>query len=387
MAYIQPCPERDIPSSDGISRASEPATDTEELALSTSVGLVNTTAYGTRSGGIAWVNQQHANTSQLGLVLDEGPQLVERPGVVGTTLRPFYRCPFAYARQVLKGNPARGVKSFRNHPLADNVVYMPSKARLLAPSLLQQALGRLRTLSLQFGTEPGVSGADTVERGPTIHVAVTVRGDIDDAQVHAKPAVRINGRSFGNVYHDTQVEHAVTEDKVSLPAYSPEPLGLVLTHDDGNKQATRQGEDTYAVKSLPREDTLVVDNRAVLAELDALGLVSLVRLSHLAHNANGHLRRQAKAFAQGLVDELLQGKLVSRLLLKGNIGHVVTRLVETLHCGKQRDVLLWCGREFDYQRCVHALIIEQFHHHVKHWAKAAKAGRFLPGLKPLGFRA
>lgn len=355
--------------------------------MSTSVGLVNTTAYRTRSGSIAWVNQQDTNASQLGLVLNESPQLIERPGVVGTTLRPFYRCPLSNARQVLKGNPARGVKSFRNQPLTDNVVYMPGKARLLAPPLLQQTLGRLRTLPLQFGTEPGVSGADTVQRGPTVHVAVTVRGNIDDAQVYTKPIIVLDGRSFGNVHHDSQVEHAVTEDKVSLSAYSPEPLGLVLAHDDGNKQSARQGKDAYAVQSLPREDALVVDNRAVLAELDALGLVPLVRLSHLTHNTDGHLRLQAKAFPQGLVDELLQGKLVSRLLLKGNIGHVVTRLVETLHCGKQRGVLLWCGCKFDHQRCVHALIIEHFTQYVKYWAKAAKARRFLPGLKPLGFRA
>ena len=128
---------------------------------------------------------------------------------------------------------------------------------------------------------------------------------------------------------------------------------------------------------------------AVLAELDALGLVALVGFRYLAHNADSHLSLQAKAFAQGLIDQLLQGELIGRLLLKRNVGHVVTRRVEPLHRLKESGVLLRRRREFDHQCCVHTSIIEGFLQCVKselsNTAADKSAYRIPPPLESGGF--
>src|SRR5438128_10053087 len=107
------------------------------------------------------------------------------------------------------------------------------------------------------------------------------------------------------------------------------------------------------LQSAPRHDPLVVGQCPVQAEAGLDRLVAFVRLDHLSDGKNGHLRRQSKAFANGVVDHFLKGELVRQTFTESDLGDGVAGGIEALQRGDQRSTLLEGGRELDRQRLLH----------------------------------
>jgi len=350
-------PARNVASSDGISRPSEAAADTPEMRLRRTVGFCHMPAGGAGPGGVPGIDKDHRNACQTSLVLDEGAKLMERPTVLDATLSLLNREPFADALELFQGDAATGVFGLRDQPLADDVVNVAGEPLLLPPTLFEEPFGGLGSLGLKPRPELRITLSQAVQVPAEVGLAVRVGGDVDDAEVHAKPVFWAFGRRLRHVHHHGQIEAPVAVDEVSLPPDVLQPRRLVSAKHDGDDLPALKRQDGHSVQALPGENALIIDDGSARAEGRLLGPVPLVGFRDLADDADGHLSRQAKPFPDVVVDEFLESDLVGRLLPEGDFGNSVTRRVEPLHRLQKGGGLLGRRLKLDHQRQVHVLII------------------------------
>ena len=134
------CPARNVPGRENVREPTEAAGFAAERGLVGPVPLVDVAASWAPAGGVPRINQRHGDAREGGLVGDERPELVERPGCAVSALSLPNRCPFADPAQILKLDPAPGVFGLTDQGLADAVVDVPAEPGLLPAPAGEQPL-------------------------------------------------------------------------------------------------------------------------------------------------------------------------------------------------------------------------------------------------------
>src|SRR5215212_8787161 len=174
---------------------------------------------------VLWVDRDHRHASQRCFVGQEGPKLGEGPAMMRAALRLSHRCPGADVGQVLDPYAASGVLSLPHDSLADPVVEVAGKPRLFSPALLEQPLGRVRSLLLKLSAQPGLSGAQVRDVRAREHLTVAIGGNVLESEVYAEISGWIVRRHIANVHRHEQVELSVASDQVGLPPREGAPAG------------------------------------------------------------------------------------------------------------------------------------------------------------------
>lgn len=343
----------------GVARASMPALKTAELVSCRTIPLVNQTATRARPARVAWVDRDNRNTNDLGLVFDKATKLGKSPTVVRAALRPSNRDPIAYTRQVLNGNTAIGVFGLPHNSLTDPVVQILGKTSFLHSALVEQPLGRLRSLPLKVPPQPSVPVPEIGVVRPAEGVSVAVGCYVLVPEIDTKIVVRVTGRHVSDIDRHVEEEHAVPVDQVSLSAHPVEPSMLICTNNPRHDLASGQRPDGNPVTALPRQDTLVIDDGAVRVEGRLDRLVSFVDFHDLRDSPDGHLCRQSEVLADTVVSYLLQLELAGALVVKGYLRQCVACRVEPFHRRQERRRLGRCRQEFRLHRQLHGVIYKE----------------------------
>ncbi len=173
-----------------VSEGREAALNTGERSLIGTIRFIDVTAAGTGATRVARVNRDHEHTSALGLVFDEGSQLVKRPTVQDCSLPALSPDPLTDTAQFFEGNSRlpsrRGAFCGFYNLTADLVVDMLGKVALLAGKLLEPTLGCFRAFLLKLGTQTPVTVAHVVDSFAGVDSGVRINCDIDHAKVNAK---------------------------------------------------------------------------------------------------------------------------------------------------------------------------------------------------------
>ncbi len=148
-----PRPNRNDPSGVQVGISGITTTCTKEFGLSTATRFINATTYRTGSTGVTWINGNHENTRESRLILNEGSQLSERPGMDDSPLAFSNRNPFTDALEVFQCNTAMSVFGLSHQSLGYAMVGISLEASLPAASPFEFALGRLGALTLEFGAK------------------------------------------------------------------------------------------------------------------------------------------------------------------------------------------------------------------------------------------
>ncbi|MEZ4726200.1 MAG: hypothetical protein R3E79_03590 [Caldilineaceae bacterium] len=98
--------------------------------------------------------------------------------------------------QFLDGNPAAGAFRKVYDLFADAVVLIFGVALFLLGKIAQYTLCRLRSFALQTATLAATTLAHTEHGSAIVTVAVTIKGDSDDARIDAKPFIGIEPFGF-----------------------------------------------------------------------------------------------------------------------------------------------------------------------------------------------
>lgn len=318
------------------------------------VALIDTTAYGAGTRGVARVNRDDRHACEGGFVLDKLAKLVERPVRVSCPLLAPNRYPVTDTLEVFEGDPAPGVLRGLHDTLADAVVGVCLVALLLAGYLAELALGRPRPLALEVAAAVLVLAALVFNLLAAVLLAVAVCREVDDAEVDAEESANVFWRWRLDFAGDEQVELAADVAQVGLAPVALQQLALALTTQVRHALATLKRPDTHhLLVGAEAEDAVIVGERAARLEGAPGSFVELVGVGHLADSPHRHLGGQAVAFAHGVVGEVVQRVLLKRLARPRLLADVVAGGVGCLQSLEQHSVLFGRGLQLDLSREFH----------------------------------
>src|SRR5208282_5221799 len=348
-------PGCDVASADmiGVGRKTAPGAD--ELRLRAAVRLVDVAALGARSARVARVHCDKGDARKRGLVAEERTQLEERPRMQRRSLSLSNRYPIADAIEVFNGDAAAGVFGLANDRLADDVIRVCVKVALPPSELSEMTFGALGTSGLKSGAELGDAGASGQSGLAGVGCAVRVHGEVANAEVDAKPSIRIDGRTVGYLDGHEQVELALAVHEVGLTANSLKASSMVRADSARHDDAPVEREQADTIETvLERVDALVVGDGAERLEGAELRLVATVDLKDLRDRADGMLGRESKPVTEIAVVQPLELDLVGALSLKSPLGQPRTRLVYAPHRGKQTVPLFGRDEQLDRRNEFHS---------------------------------
>ncbi len=163
--------------------------------------------------GIRRVHQDHGDTSQHRLVLDERTQLCKGPARHSGALRALKPRPSADVLEVFQRNTAHGALGDRNECLADTVIDITAKPRFPVCQTLEgtsdglgpfPALLTGRRSLLQPLSALGITRAAGFNLLSAMCCAIARRGEIDHTQVDAKKVCRREERAIRDLDDDEQ---------------------------------------------------------------------------------------------------------------------------------------------------------------------------------------
>ncbi len=326
-----------------------------------------------------WIDGFDQHPGDLGLVLDEGAKLGERPREVATPLAFANRCPVPDAFKVFKSDHTAGVFGLCHDPFADHVIDAATKEGLTPCKPAQVPLGRLGTPVLERSLQPFSAFPDDINPCVGIEHPIAIDGDVNDAHIDPEDSDRVVGCGLRGIDGEGEVEETLAEQQVALLDDSVDAGFLVFADPDGNEKSALEGQDRDLVEALEGKDTVIVDHCRVGTEDVDARLVSAIDLYDLPYGSDSHLGRESVVISEIAIRKVVEFHLGRSVPLEGKMGDVIARLVEPFHRLKERLVLLWRGSQLDHQRLFHASIIDTYSPFVKYWKE--EDGAFLCRLK------
>jgi len=196
---------------------------------------------------------------------------------------------------------------------------------------------------------------------------------------------KVYRRCFVSFDHDAKVENTVDQDQIGLVSNQIHPDFLVVSESDGDNLPSVKGGQRDLLKSLPRKDALVIDNRAVKPKLWFVRLVSLVGFADLGNGSNRKLGGKTKLVSDRVVKRLMDLNLVSSVHSKNSFRYVVASLVnKPLHCFIEHLMLLLRGIKLNQQGLKQS--IEYKLHWINSLSCVITAGYAPPMTEVIGIR-
>jgi hypothetical protein len=184
--------------------------------------------------------------------------------------------PLPDSAQVFQGDTGGGACSLGHDLLRDDVVDVGGVPLLFATAVLKPSSGGRGALGLELAAKFELPlavpvQATSVERRHAVH-----GGDVDDAEVHAEPAIGVVvDRGFGYLAHGDQVEHAVAFDQIglALAVFTQRLERVGATNEADVLDTPGGGPDTDGLSVvLPAQAPVVKRVRRLGTEGDRFGL-------------------------------------------------------------------------------------------------------------------
>lgn len=352
-------PAAHIHRSDAIGMTSAATLGTLKDRLRRPVRLGDMPTLGTLSGCIARVNEKNGYAHPLRFVLDEKAQLRERPARELSTLLPSSPHPQAYPRQIFEGDSSLRAFGKLNKLFADYVVGVASETLLFARELLQATFRGVRALLLKLRPEPPVAMPDGVDGLPTSDVAVGVCRYVLDPEVNPDNTFGYEWLWVFDLTDGEQVELTPTVYQICLPDTGFKQLHLSLPsrkRDVLPRLAWVGGPDGDGrLVEIPRENTVVVGNRAVGLEPSLRAFVESVGISNLRKTPDDHLSGKSKLRLHVPIAKLLKRVLPKRLLLPRHPRDAIASSVGERKRLFEDTRLLRCRAKFELRHEFHIL--------------------------------
>ena len=362
------------------------ARNTTEQSLRFSIALVTTAANGTRPRCVRRIDQFYWRTRELGLVADKQTQLAERPIAVSCALFGATNPnPRANAAQIFKCNRSFRVFGLSNNVLTDTVILVCLKATLASRQLLQAPFGRLGANSLKGGAAIGTALPDLFNCLTGVCLTIGIRGDVYDTQIDAQNTLYVNWFRFLNFGSWNQIPTPLDTGKIALTYAPVKQFALAWAAHKGNSLPTANRPNRNRGEFIG-QNALIKRNRAKWFEYSLRLLVEFVSVGDFSNTAHNQLRAQPGLLTNIVIDQAMNIKLLERTQIPGHLTDLVTSGVSCLERLVEQVSLYRSWLQLKLYSKSHNMTIPQIEY-MREKAKAAKAVRFLPRLKRVGFRA
>ena len=223
--------------------------------------------------------------------------------------------------------------------------------------------GRFAALLLQGSTQLQEALARVFYLLTRESVAVTISGEIHDAQIHTQRSFWLLCWRGRHIEGYRQKEDATLIHQVGLPLDGLKAGLLIAANAERNQHTPSERHQRDLRQALKGHDALIIDNRAFRTKRRLDVLITLVGFAHFGDGADSQLRRKAKLSAQAGIDVLLKCKLVSALEGESDLCHHVAGGIEGVHRVQEGTMLLWRWGKLQKHRLFHAdsrIAVERF---------------------------
>ena len=360
--------------------------DTKEKTLRLSISFINTTTFRAKAGRVSSINEDHRNTPALRLVANILPELKERPVGMSRSLFASYSYPLTDTAQFFEGNGAMGVIRNFYDSLTDRVVGYFLKTGLLAGYFFEFTFGRLRAIALQITAAVLKFAAVIFNTRPAKSAAITIRSDVDNAEVDSKNALYVNGFGSLHITNNHQIELAFDKAKIAFPVLAFEQFKLVFTAGEGHLLSTFNSPDIqFHAVQLVGQDAVVKGNCAAWFESPLAFLVQLVRIRNLADATDNHLRGQSEHFLDVIVGKFMDRDLAKRFTIPCLSTDVTASGIGNFKSLVKCISLFRRWKEFYLSDQFHSVMIPQFQTFENGLAQERRQRLSLPTAKATGF--
>src|SRR5262249_32987938 len=327
----------------------------EEHISSYSILFTHMIAFWASLARVTRVYRLHFHAGKRRLVFYIPSQLRKCPLTHAISLLLPEPCPVSDALKIFDGYSSTGACSFRNDLLGNRMVGIRFKSSLSTRDRFQFTSGVQRPFAASFllcrfslkrSFHFFIMLSRSLDIIPHMHLAVTINGQIYDAEIHSDEIGRSSRLAIRSLNGHEQNPFAVlAPEEIALAVFSVESLGLVFAHDDRNFDPAFESQQGDSINSLERHHALVVRDAGVFLEARANGFVPAVGFADLSNAADGHLSPESEVIAQLAVVELLKFDLVSGLEEKGFACEPVGGGVESPHSGGKLFGLIPIGQK------------------------------------------
>lgn len=243
---------------------------------------------------------------QVCFVRQESLQLVKRPAMeIGSLLAPKLHT-LTDAAQILNGDTAPGAFRKVYDRFADPVILIRCVTLFFLGKVFQYTLGRFRTFALQATTLAATTLAQIEHDRTIMAVAVTIKGDVDDATVNAKPLVGIEAFWLWNVAGLMDVVFTFAVNQIGLALGILQQVNLLLSRKVRHFDSAVDSPKTNYLIWFPAKDSTVIDHTAERGKGAFRFPVEFVTVRNLGDYTNGHLRRKVELLTNGVVSSVVQ---------------------------------------------------------------------------------
>ncbi len=207
------------------------------------------------------------------------------------------------SRRAFKSSSARArwvEAAFCTSCLERDMVDVGLEALLLPTPLLQQSLGGTGAFRLKTLPQAVVPTTNTSADGAGVQASVTIRRQVDDAQIEAQDILRDTGlRAWApRRWRTGRTPRLGLIDEIGLALEPIHQRPLVLAHQEGHDDPSAERRQRDAIQAHYPTVALVIDNGAVGLERRSDLLVALVRVADFGQHADSHLRPKPEVCPQ-----------------------------------------------------------------------------------------
>ena len=311
------------------------------------------------AGRIVGVNPQKRNSGNLCLVIEHPAQFGKRPTMQLCPLALSSPDPRSYAGQFLDGNHSICAFGERDYASRNCMVRVFCKPLLLAAAFLQKSASRFCADALQLAAQGAIAVTNLVKFCAAIFVSIRVRANVHDSHVQSQNFHRLNLFFFRHVHRHIQKPFAIAKDQIRFTLRKIKQIALAFAADK------RQSVDSISncpnahggFWQLKTQNTGIVGNAAMLAELALNFAIEFIGISHLRIETDNDLRRQRKLIPNLPVKEAVHRKLAELFLFPSQFRQAIGGAIGRFQRHAQARRLLRRRQKFHLHRQLHAVNI------------------------------
>lgn len=355
------CGPANIIRRDVVCSSSKAAPNTLKDCLSRPIALIHEPAARTCARSVAWIDTEHDDTCECGLISNLLFQIQECPAMQCSPLVAPNRYPVPNAIECLECDSAAGALGLGYNAFADAVVDIASEQRFALPAMSEQALGGLGSFLLELPAQPPMAMTQCIEMRAAEGLTVGVGGNIHDTKVNTEYVGNILWPWFLNVTDGEQIEVAAKEHEIGFTLAGGQQSTLALAALEGNSQtAVDRPDGNLGLAKLPGKDAVVISNCAEGSEASFALAIELVGIDYFGHRTYSSLCRQVELLTDRPVAQVMQCELAEGFAIPGGTADGVAGVVNALHGQPQGAGLCNVRSEFHLRDQLHKDSITEY---------------------------
>lgn len=324
------------------------ARDAEEGGLIGSVLLIDVSTLSALPGRVAGIDEDQRDASTFRLVSNERTKLAESPVAQSRALIATGRYPAADALEAFKSDPASGAFSVQHDSLGNHVIGVFLEPRLFAGQFPEFSFGTLGAEPLQTIPAALLPSPLLLDHISGIAGPVAVSSERDDAEVDAQPVLSFKLVGLRDIAGRREEPFSTNEAEIDLAFAVGHQSLLVLTHYNGNYNATFDGPQTDRAAVFDEtNDPIIIGLRGIHAEDRCNLAVDLEGIRHLGDRPDGGLSGQTESAAYLDISQFVQVVLPERLSIEPSLGQPGTGFITARQGRLQARCLGWRRQDLE----------------------------------------